>query len=86
MWSIPMKNSIDSYVGIDNGIAFSPVDDSLDAIALSTGTVLAQFPTDIFEGGPVIVPSGLYMADYGGHVYAYSLPTATPLIKHAHTR
>ena len=86
MWSIPMTNSIDSYVGIDDGVAFAPVDESLDAIAISTGTKLAQFPTDVFEGGPVIVPSGLYMVDYSGHVYAYSLPTATPLVKRSHTR
>jgi outer membrane protein assembly factor BamB len=77
IWSLPMTNTNDAYVAIANGVAFAPMDSDIDAIALQTGTVLAQFPTDIFEGGPVVVPSGLYMADYTGHVYAYSLPAAT---------
>jgi outer membrane protein assembly factor BamB len=77
IWSLPMTNTNDAYVAIANGVAFAPMDADMDAIALQTGTILAQFPTDIFEGGAVVVPSGLYMADYSGHVFAYSLPAAT---------
>jgi hypothetical protein len=86
IWSLPMTNSIDAYVGIDNEIAFAPMDQSLDAIAIPSGAILRTFPTDIFEGGPVIVPSGLYVADYSGHVYAMSLPPASPAARRRHAR
>ena len=77
-WSIPMNATIDSYAAINNGMAFAPMDATLDAIGLSSGSILAQFAVaDNFEGGPVIVPSGLYMADLSGDVYALSLPSAT---------
>jgi outer membrane protein assembly factor BamB len=75
LWALPMNSSIDSYAAIDNGVVFAGMDNEMDAIALETGTILSAFRgAGIFEAGPVIVPSGLYVADYAGYVYAYSLP------------
>lgn len=77
LWSIPMTDAIDAYAAINNGVVYEGMDNAVDAIALPTGTVLAQFPGQSnFNAGPVIVPSGLYFADHSGFVYAYSLPQA----------
>lgn len=74
LWSLPMTASIDSYAAIDNGIAFEGMDNEMDAIALTTGTILWQVTgSNTFDAGPAIVPSGLYVADYSGNVSAYSL-------------
>lgn len=75
LWSLPMNNSIDAYAAINNGVVYEGMDSDVDAISLQSGTVLAQFPGAAnFNAGPVIVPSGLYMADHAGFVYAYSPP------------
>lgn len=75
LWSLPMTNAIDAYAAIDNGVIYEGMDTDVDAISLQTGSILAQFPGAAnFVAGPVIVPSGLYVADHNGFVYAYSLP------------
>lgn len=75
LWSLPMNASIDSYAAINNGVVFAGMDNELDAISLQSGTILFQIAgAGTFTAGPVIVPSGLYAADYAGNVYAYSLP------------
>ncbi len=78
LWSIPMANSIDSYAAVNNGVVFAGMDTNLDAIAIQTGRILKEFPVVAgLEAGPVVVPSGLYMADWAGNVYALSLPSDT---------
>lgn len=75
LWSIPMSDAIDAYAAINDDVVYEGMDDSVDAISLQTGTILAQFPGQSnFNAGPVVVPSGLYTADHSGYVYAYSLP------------
>ena len=74
VWSLPMSASMDSYVAINNGVAFAGMDNNLNVISLQSGTILFQIAGGAFDAGPVIVPSGLYAADYAGNVYAYSLP------------
>src|SRR5262249_12950948 len=78
LWSVPMTNAIDAYAAINNGIVYAGMDDEVEAIALQSGTELAQFPGAAnFTAGPVVVPSGLYLADHNGFVYAYALPQTT---------
>lgn len=75
LWSLPMNNAVDAYAAINNGVVYEGMDDDVDAISIQSGTILAQFPGAAnFNAGPVIVPSGLYLADHNGFVYAYSLP------------
>lgn len=77
LWSIPMIHAVTSYAAINNGIVYEGMDNMVDAISLQSGTILTQFSgLNYFNAGPVVVPSGLYLADYTGAVYAYSLPHA----------
>jgi hypothetical protein len=81
LWRIPMQSRIDAYAAINNDIAFIGMDTKMDAIDVQTGTVLWSF-TDpsggLFNAGAAVVPSGLYVGDANGNVYAFSLdPTTT---------
>jgi outer membrane protein assembly factor BamB len=79
LWSIPMQSRIDAYPAINNHIAFIGMDTKMDAIDVRTGKILWSF-TDpsggLFNAGAVIVPSGLYIGDSNGNVYAFSLPAS----------
>ncbi len=77
LWSLPMTNTIDAYSAIAGDVVFAPMDQDMDAVSISSGSILTAFPAaNVFEAGAVIVPSGLYMVDYSGDVYALSLPGA----------
>lgn len=80
LWSIPMTADLINYAAITNGVVFAGADSNLDAIDISNGNVLWQLPgSGRFHAGPVLVPSGLYVTDYVGNVYALALPdTASP--------
>jgi len=53
------------------------LDTNMDALDINTGSVIWSFANPVgtlFDAGPVVVPSGLYIADERGNVYAFSLP------------
>ena len=77
LWSVPMSNAINTYVAINNGIAFAGMDNKLDAIGTSSGNVLWQFQAADVVVGDAVVPSGVYAVDASGTVYALSLPPAS---------
>jgi len=74
-WKRTMSNRMTGDVAIVNGIAFAGLDESLEALDLSTGTVLWHYATPAFlDAPPIVVPSGVYAADDSGTVYAFSIP------------
>ena len=75
LWSKQMQNWIVSYAAVTNGLVFAGLDTNLTALDPKTGNVLWSYASpNIFEAGPVIVPSGVYAADASGYVYAFALP------------
>lgn len=75
LWSISANHAAVAYAALNDGVVYEGVDETLDAVSVGSGAVLARFPgASYFTAGPVIVPSGLYFADHSGYVYAYSLP------------
>ena len=77
IWGIPMNNAINTYVAVNNGIAFAGMDNNVDAISTSSGNVLWQFRAADVVVGDAVVPSGVYAVDASGNVYALSLPPAS---------
>jgi len=78
LWSVQSQLPIDATPAIVNGVAIVPVDESLDAIDLTNGTVLWSQPmsTSAYSSA-AIVPSGVYETDGDGDVYAYGLTSSS---------
>ena len=75
LWSKQMQNWIISYAAVTNGLVFAGLDNNLTALDPTSGNTLWSYTgPNIFEAGPVIVPSGVYAADASGYVYAFALP------------
>ena len=75
LWSVPMTADLVNYAAINNGVVFAGADSNLDAIDTSSGSVLWHLAGAArFHAGPVIVPSGVYVSDNAGNVYALALP------------
>lgn len=75
IWSRQMTVRLDGYVALTGGMGFAGLDDQMLALDSATGKVLWSFTSpnaSNFEASPVVVPSGLYAADMGGVVYAFS--------------
>jgi hypothetical protein len=78
-WTIPMQSRIVNYTAVNNELAWVGLDTNMDALDIHTGAVIWSFANPVgalFDAGPVIVPSGVYLADEAGNVYAFSLPAA----------
>ncbi len=79
-WTIAMQNGIVNSATVSDGIAWEGMDTRMDAIDIHTGSILWSFsdPSAVrFDAGAIVVPSGLYIADREGTVYALSLPAAS---------
>jgi outer membrane protein assembly factor BamB len=75
LWTDAMTNRITSDVTIVNGLVFAGLNQSIEALDLASGKVLWSHGTsNYFDGAPIVVPSGLYAADDGGTIYAFTLP------------
>ena len=78
LWSVQMTDPMETAAAMNNGVAFAGLDDALVAVNARTGAVLWQYPAPAqVIAEPVIVPSGLYMADDAGNVYAFAPPYLT---------
>ena len=74
-----MQSRIVNYTAVNNELAWVGLDTNMDALDIHTGAVIWSFANPVgalFDAGPVIVPSGVYLADEAGNVYAFSLPAA----------
>jgi outer membrane protein assembly factor BamB len=75
LWSRQLPQTIDGDVPIVNGVAFTGIGNKFVALNLKSGAILWTYKgTTVFNPSPAIVPSGVYTADDGGNVYAFSLP------------
>lgn len=74
-WTIPSQNILLGQVVGVNDVAFAEIDNSINAIDPGTGQILWSYATQgQFESSPAIVPSGLFVTDLSGTVYAFGLP------------
>jgi len=84
-WEIDSNQPVLGSVALTPSLAFTPIDTNMDALDPTTGKVLWSSPTVGYSySSPAIVPSGLFIADESGRLYAYGLP-ATPASRPALT-
>jgi outer membrane protein assembly factor BamB len=83
LWAFQMQTFIAGYAAISNGVVISQGDNAIVALAMhGNGTPLWSYPTaGTLDNSPAVVPSGIYIGDLNGNVYAFAppfSPTATP--------
>jgi outer membrane protein assembly factor BamB len=80
-WAYEMQTFIAGYAAIDNGVVVSQGDNSVVALATAgNGTPLWQYATaGVVDDSPAVVPSGIYIGDNNGNVYAFAPPYATQI-------
>jgi outer membrane protein assembly factor BamB len=76
IWSFQMQTFIAGYAAINNGVVVSQGDSAVVALAMNgNGTPLWSYPTaGKVDCSPAVVPSGIYIADINGNVYAFAPP------------
>ncbi len=73
MWRVKSNYAYVGSVALNAGIAYATLDSTLQALDERTGSVLWSYPAKaMFYASPVVVPSGIYAADRGGNVYAFT--------------
>ncbi|HEV3091312.1 MAG TPA: PQQ-binding-like beta-propeller repeat protein [Candidatus Cybelea sp.] len=78
LWKDTMQNRLVGYVALVPGIGFVGLNKDFVAVDLSNGQTLWSYPTQYFiNASMVVVPSGVYGADQGGNVFAFSLPSSS---------
>ncbi len=78
-----MQTFIAGYAAITNDVVISQGDSAVVALAMNgNGTPLWSYPTaGEVDCSPAVVPSGIYIGDNNGNLYAFAPPystTATP--------
>ena len=75
LWRVRTQNPVSGDVAIANGVAYTPLDSTFVALDVATGTQLWSYPAgQTSYASPAVVPSGIYFANGGGEVFAFSLP------------
>lgn len=75
-WSIASNSILLGQVVGVNDVAFAEIDNSINAVDPATGNILWTYATQgDFESSPAIVPSGLFVTDLSGTIYAFGLPS-----------
>jgi outer membrane protein assembly factor BamB len=79
MWSFEMQSIMQGYAAITNGVVVAPGDSAIVALAMTgNGTPIWTYPTaGAIDSSPAVVPSGIYIGDLNGNVYAFAPPFAT---------
>ncbi len=78
LWKNQINDEVRGNIPINNGVAYGGIDGALVALDIRSGAKLWSYPLgNATVASPAIVPSGLYYADQGGNVYAFSLPGGT---------
>ena len=78
LWKNRVQDEVRGNIPINNGVAYAGVDNALAAIDIRSGAKLWSYALgNAAVASPAIVPSGLYYADQGGNVYAFSLPQSS---------
>jgi outer membrane protein assembly factor BamB len=78
-WHIDTSNPVSGYAAISGGgVAFVDLDDHIDALNPTTGTILWSYKLSTYAyASPTVVPSGVYTADTNGNIYAFGLTGST---------
>ncbi len=75
LWVRKMRNRLIGYVAIAQGVGYVGLNQKFVALDLRNGKTLWTYPTPYYiDASMIVVPSGVYGADDGGNVYAFSLP------------
>lgn len=76
LWSRTMRNRLVGDVALARGLGFVGLNQDFVALDLSNGQTRWNYHTSFYiDAAMVVVPSGVYGADDGGNVYAFSLPS-----------
>ncbi len=77
LWKRTMQNRLVGYVALTPGLGFAGLNKAFAAIDMRSGKMLWSHSTapNYINASMIAVPSGVYGADEGGNVYAFSLPT-----------
>lgn len=88
LWSYETQTIMQGYAAIVNGVVIAPGDSAVVALAMNgNGTPLWSYPTaGVLDSSPSVVPSGVYIADMNGNVYAFSLPYSAGATQSARKR
>jgi outer membrane protein assembly factor BamB len=78
LWAFQMQSIMQGYAAIANGVVIAPGDSAIVALAMNgNGKPLWSYPTAAaIDSSPAVVPSGIYIGDLSGNVYAFA-PAAT---------
>jgi len=80
LWSYKMTNILEGYVALNDGVALLGSDSSVVALNMHGSgalTPLWSYPTTgVVDNSPAVVPSGIYVGDNSGWVYAFTPPPA----------
>jgi len=80
LWARTMQNRLVGYVALAQGLGFVGLNKDFVALDLTTGKTLWSHATpNYINASMVVVPSGVYGADDAGNVYAFALPSSSPL-------
>jgi len=84
---IQLQTAIPGSAAVVPGVAFVSMNGALYALSIGTGATLWSYSygADTYAS-PAIVPSGVYVADASGRVYAFGLPAASVARRVANTR
>lgn len=78
VWTDTMQNRLVGYVALVPKLGFVGLNKSFVALDLTSGATLWSYATQYYiNASMIVVPSGVYGADQGGNVYAFSLPTSS---------
>ncbi len=77
LWKLQTDTAIPGSAAIVPGLAFVAMNDGISALALGSGSTLWTYPfgADTYASAAV-VPSGVYVADGAGNLYAFGLPAS----------
>lgn len=76
-WKVQLESAITGSIAVVPGVAFVSMNGGLSAISLASGATLWShaFGATAYAS-PAVVPSGVYVADEAGTVYAFALPAS----------
>jgi hypothetical protein len=81
-WSYQTTDIISGYIALANGVAISASDSSVVALNVNGSGVLTPLwsyaTAGTVDNSAAIVPSGIYVADNDGYVYAFTPPLSGP--------
>jgi outer membrane protein assembly factor BamB len=77
LWKLQTDSAIPGSAAIVPGVAFVTANDGISALAIGSGATLWSYPFGAETyASAAVVPSGVYVADAAGNLYAFGLPAS----------